>query len=988
MNQSRAASDHVTPYDRLAIPEAMLVGLLAAPAAHEGLVEYFGPKLHAELAALARAVQRKDPGPRAQRVYVLPGIMGSLLGLTRGDGRPDDLLWLDPIDIQQGRLRELVLDDASRVKPLGAIAYSYLKLTLSLRKAGFDAVMLDYDWRRGIAGLGAILAERIAADAPEGAAIVAHSMGGLVARAALLHKAAGERIAQLVMLGTPNYGSYAAVQALRGTYSVVRKIGMMDLKHSAEELAESVFATFDGLHEMLPARQDADEPQVFDVNAWPAAGLRPDAGRLERAAAIHKNLAPADARFTIIAGCGRLTPTGVALRNDEFEYEYSPRGDGIVACELARLPGARHFFVDCLHSDLPLARRVIDGTIDILRTGTTQLFASHAPQTLAARAHVTDSELREQFEGKVDWPHMTPEARRLFLDTLNQTPKARPEPKPQRPSRKPLRVRVVVADIARSEATLAAVAVLRGVPAAGAAATVDKETGGVLSDWLRHRIVSGEAGAVTALPRGRRKGASSRSTFLVVGLGRFDRLGVDVIELTAENLARFAAQSNARSLATVAWGSGSGLAPADAFAAQLRGYVRVRSGGNADLARVDLHVLSAAVAQSVHDRVSELAASLPVAHLKLEPLSVRRPRRGARVAARRKNVPRTAPLIVTAEVSRDERIHWRSALLTGGTSAAIYSHTQPFRQAALAKLLDEFQARGLTTSRVARLGARLGQLLLHASLREALSAARRDTLAVVHDAASSVVPWETLNIDGWFPALEHGLSRRYATGDLGPARFDAGRTTARELAVLVIANPTQDLPGAELERQRIAAVFANTRTVRLTEVAAGEATVARVSEEIESGRHDVIHYAGHAFFDAGHPDEGGLMLADGNLSGTTLNALRRLPPLVVFNACESARVRGDPTAITTLRQGAMRTNVSLAETLLRAGVAHYLGTHWPVSDSAALEFSGTFYRELVRGATLGGALVKARRAVHELGSPDWADYIHYGDAGFALKQLK
>ena len=31
------------------------------------------------------------------------------------------------------------------------------------------------------------------------------------------------------------------------------------------------------------------------------------------------------------------------------------------------------------------------------------------------------------------------------------------------------------------------------------------------------------------------------------------------------------------------------------------------------------------------------------------------------------------------------------------------------------------------------------------------------------------------------------------------------------------------------------------------------------------------------------------------------------------------------------------------------------------------------------------ALVKARRAVHARRSPDWADYIHYGDAEFRLK---
>ena len=80
----------------------------------------------------------------------------------------------------------------------------------------------------------------------------------------------------------------------------------------------------------------------------------------------------------------------------------------------------------------------------------------------------------------------------------------------------------------------------------------------------------------------------------------------------------------------------------------------------------------------------------------------------------------------------------------------------------------------------------------------------------------------------------------------------------------------------------------------------------------------------------------------------------------------------------------MRTNLSLAETLLRAGLAHYIGTHWPVADDAAAAFAATFYRELLRG-TIGNALVKARRAVHARRSPDWADYVHYGDAEFRLK---
>ena len=214
MNEPGAPADHVTPYDRLALDEATLIRLLAAKEPNDGLVEYFGEALFNELVQLARATSRgtraqKGNGKRGEpgrRVYVLPGIMGSQLGFVRGGDKPSDILWLDPVDIAFGRLTELTLTPDSRVVALGAMNYSYLKFTLSLRKAGFDAVLLDYDWRHDIEALGRRLADRIEEDGKDDVAIVGHSMGGLVARAALMHTP-GKRVTQLIMLGTPNAGS-------------------------------------------------------------------------------------------------------------------------------------------------------------------------------------------------------------------------------------------------------------------------------------------------------------------------------------------------------------------------------------------------------------------------------------------------------------------------------------------------------------------------------------------------------------------------------------------------------------------------------------------------------------------------------------------------------------------------------------------------------------------------------------------------------------
>jgi hypothetical protein len=199
-----APSEHVTPYDRMALSEAALVALLASREPHEGLVDYFGVKLHAELVRLARATQRPRARP-GRRVYLLPGIMGSQIGFARGGQRPNDIVWLDPIDINFGRLTELKLPGDPKIVSLGAMSYTYLKLLLSLRKAGFDAVLLDYDWRRDLATLGKLLAERIAADGPIGGA--AGPQHGRPRGARRAHACRRRQVSQLVMLGTPNHGS-------------------------------------------------------------------------------------------------------------------------------------------------------------------------------------------------------------------------------------------------------------------------------------------------------------------------------------------------------------------------------------------------------------------------------------------------------------------------------------------------------------------------------------------------------------------------------------------------------------------------------------------------------------------------------------------------------------------------------------------------------------------------------------------------------------
>ena len=193
-------------------------GLLARGERRAELAAAFGTRGHRELSLLAQraAVTRSRGGPV---VYVLPGLMGSRIG-TRGR-LLDDVVWLDPAEIVAGHLTRLALPRGARLSALGVMLLNALKLKLSLRIAGFDARFHAYDWRLGVEALAAELNARIAADGARDVMLVAHSMGGVVARVAL--GPGNGRIARVVQVGAPNSGSFTVVYTPRSTCATTRR---------------------------------------------------------------------------------------------------------------------------------------------------------------------------------------------------------------------------------------------------------------------------------------------------------------------------------------------------------------------------------------------------------------------------------------------------------------------------------------------------------------------------------------------------------------------------------------------------------------------------------------------------------------------------------------------------------------------------------------------------------------------------------------------
>ena len=1001
------------------IEEALITG------DHRDMLEdYFGEEVYEELRTLAtrsRRIQVRG-GPK---VLLLPGIMGSKLGKTRKLLKFfDDTIWIDPVDIVAGNLDKLVLRKNDGIKVLGVLLTVYLKLKLRLRLAGFDADFYPFDWRKNIRELGVELANVIRKKTQRGDDVVplylvAHSMGGLVSRAAfkvLSDTDEKHRISRLLMLGTPNYGSFSPLQVFSGHHSMVRKVAALDLEHNESELVNDIFGTFTGLYQMLPAPEKFTGMDLFQLENWPPGDIAPRADLLEDAPSVHDHLSPNDERFVLIAGVNQETVIGVHRSNGNFIFTQSMEGDGTVPLAFAQLDGIKTYFVEESHGSLPNNGDVTDAVIDLLEKGTTDVLKeTWAPSRSGATWQKTGEQLAPEPFGKRTGKAISrKELRSLLEDFAAPATLTRKEAAPAPVaeigalSKEPIVIgrkrqgrfdmRLARGDITQVDSRAVVLGLFSGVRPGGPASAIDEKLDYAITDFTERRMLSASAGEVFIMPASRYQIGADMVVF--VGLGSYDEFSEEVLRIVGENVARALVRTKVDEFATVMLGSGSGLALEDVLENLIKGFIRGIGDTDAQswLRSVTFCELDQQRFERMHQEILRLSTSslfddteVTVDAYELPPAPL-----PALAARRRPTGPQPVYLMVREVPDRTNQatdpalgtpFELRASVLTAGSKATVVTDTIQIDAAKLNRHLEKIETQSFDFKGLKDYGKALAEMVLPTLVGRALGEMKERHVVVINDARTSRIPWETIHIDDSFPAATAGMSRKYEARNLVVAKWLEERRLDRVLKVLLVVNPTEDLQGAETEGDRIKEILEGQPSITIQELRRSEATYSAIRAAFRSGQYDVVHYAGHAFFDPVNRSRSGIVCHGSRvLSGADIAGLERLPALMFFNACESGRVRGQQEREKGEGTAArLETNVGFGEALLRAGVGNYIGTYWPVGDTPAKVFGETFYINIVSGKSLGTAMGEGRKQVELQASVDWADYILYGDPDFVVK---
>ena len=999
------------------------------------LREYFGGQEYEYLQKLAaHARTARSRGPVAGNVVFLPGIMGSHLTTVDRDG-DEDLVWINLFRLAAGQIERLKLSpDGSRennpkfsVKASDLDKRTYARAILWLQ-ASWRVEPFAFDWRRDIDrsadALAVFLRDKFMGQPVN---LVAHSMGGLVCRSFIrrhreqwdaMRGRNGNKGGRLIMLGTPNYGSFAITQAITGDETMVRLLAAADLTNQLSEVL-AIINSFVGTYEMLPSpgKLPPSLHRLYRRESWGTAPVSEI--HLARALQFHQDMDREDTidseRMVYIAGCNRETLSGLKfMAPGEFEYGITHDGDGRVPHALGLLRDVPTYYVDESHGDLPKSEKVLAAVDELLEKDRTSALPDRPMVSRAIRAEgaqwkrpVNEHQRGDLLKGiseRTARKQALPEEVRFAEETimraiLGQDPPAGERPayegknKPRRQKKAmPLHIEVVRGDVTQVEAPVIGIGHYKGVAPVSAEGQIDK----ALDYWItragRQGIIGADLGELFFIPVTRKQIAAK--AVLLAGMGEEGRFTKDDLRYLIANVTYAVSALKWDTFATVLIGSGAGNLSKERA---LRGLVegigdalrRLPEGGRVKKLILVEYNDDAYVA--ITKSLQHLKDEKVFPDLVLEVTSKRLPLTRRRKEERPADIPSESLPGARITIERDREIFRFSAL---SESAVI-----PVREVEVQSFFASGTSERLMSSTTSEEQTEYGQLLttylIPQDFRRIIEDS--DSLTLILDRNTASFPWEMACFKSTTGATFFGpdlkLARQFRTMLSSPG---LAPMLSRSLKVLVIADPAPEpefqLPGARREGRAVVSIlnhFKNDKGLDITvheHVGAAECDPIEILALLLSEEFDIVHFAGHGTFDEKDASHSGWVFGrDRILSAREVFRARRVPRLVFANACFSAVIeeRSAKTADEMNRRLA-----GLAEAFFERGIQNYIGTGWPVDDDPAVVFASVFYQNALAGETLGDSLAAARKKIMGRGST-WGAYQHYGQVnGRLITEMK
>ena len=999
--------------------------------------------------ARGRAAMRGTVAPDSRPVViVLPGIMGSHLERRDNtqEARDGDRVWLDVRDLMAGGLSKIRFD-AQNVYEESLFEMFYGGLCDHL-EASHAVIPFPYDWRQPIQDtadkLAGVVRKELDRNPPRPIRLLAHSMGGLVARAMIAKDAKvwneliGRAGGRFIMLGTPNNGSHLMVETLLGKADTIRHLARLDFRHRMQDVLD-IIAGFPGALQLLPRPGFKDsggeqEDDYFRSDLWPryratnrdrwfgnGLAAAPTQNVLDKAAALWKdnllgnaNTVPNPDHLAYVFGQAENTPCGIRLEGDRLKMVGTSEGDGSVTWasgRLENLPRERCWHMPVAHGNLANSEEHFPAILDLLQTGETNRLG-RLPVSRGMPA------TRSYDAGPAPYP-TEEELTRSLLG-------AKPQRRKARRARQRLAVRVVAGDLRYIQLPVMCGHYI-GDPISGAEYQIDQYVvDGALSQRERLGLYASEIGTSVVVLNPRSEEDQRRGTrrgAVVIGLGEFGKLRASSVTKTVSaGVLRFLLHTHdCRSGAEqapeevglasllIGYNSTANISVEDAVSAVVRGVCEANRqfedamGPKLRVARLDLVELfldnAITAANAIRDIPKRQERDLRRLGVTLEAADRLIEREGVRIRLSATSSFGYWPrLMVTGDDLKEDHARSRTALAKRlkyvflaerARAEAVVHQRQPGLIEALVKNAIHQENFNPDLART------LFQLMVPLDFKATV----RDTerLVLMLDGYTANLPWEMLQADEQPMALKTRLVRQFVSTRFRPVVRPPTSKTA-----CIIADPSTDgfqkafgkdqplpqLPDAAKEADSVRDLL--TAVSYQVEFVPPGSMALDVMARLFRRPYRILIVAAHGEFELTAQDgskRSGVVLSDGIvLTAAEIGQLEVVPDLVFLNCCHLAKI--DKVPASERLADSNRLAYSLARELIEMGVRCVMAAGWRVNDQAAGIFATTFFDAFVaRGRPFGEAVHEARKEAYDK-YPDfntWGAYQAYGDPGFVLE---